>query len=187
MTREQDNKFWVIFFFIVVCLGLPGCSKSPEVTNIGNQISFKSSKFHAVMEKGAEFSDTYVVFAKSRIQNAFFDERMSLMPLEKAVKLSQRYGDFMRCSNEGSTQAKELIMNYRVIAGNTEVRNKIDKKAKSVFPIGSQKYPVIKLKGNELKLQILAMIIKGKERSVDENQNLGHGIFVFVKDVEIFD
>ncbi len=183
----ENDKRIVSLIILSFFLGLVGWAKIPEVTEIGNKVSFKSSKFHAVMEKGKEFSDSYVVFGKSKSADTFFDELMLLMPLSKATELSKRYGDFTQCSNAGSLQGKEATKNYWVIADNMEVRNKIDKKAKSIISIGNRSYPVIKLKGIELQLQILAMIINGKEVAVDDSQTPKSGIFIFVKDVEIAD
>ena len=134
-----------LFVILAVALGtvmLVGISMTGEppapsanVQTSGGQLSITAGKNHLIAsEAGETRTETFLVVGGSGRGTKLFTSHLSVIPLETARRLRQKYGNFRRCGSPGAKAGKKATRSLFLYAADPEVArtlNSIDKKATS--------------------------------------------------------
>lgn len=99
-----------------------------EITRTGDSLSIAIGQFRleAVLE-GEEFRDSFLVVGGIQGGNLYFSTLLSMIPLDTAEKLAQRYGNFRRCGSPGARAGMDSVIPMALYANDGQVERTLQK------------------------------------------------------------
>lgn len=184
---KNNCKYLAIVLLVAWSIGLRvGYSMAGNITDSASQISVNTGKLHVVMEKGSEYSDSYLVVGGSGGHDSYFDGSYGMIPMAKVSELTKRYGNFLRCNNPGANEGKQSAQSCVFIAADKQAKKQmeaLDNIITSGVSKGNPQYPVIKISAVKLRVIKFNMIVNGEEMPIEANMNsMTH---LLVKGIEI--
>lgn len=76
---------------------------------------------------GSQISDSFLVVGGSCGGNVYFTSLLSVIPLDTAERLYQRYGDFRKCGSPGAAEGMRSVIPVLLYANNYDVERKLKK------------------------------------------------------------
>jgi hypothetical protein len=107
--------------------GEPGAPAANVQTSAG-QLSITAGKNHLIAsEAGETRTETFLVVGGSGRGTKLFTTHLSVIPLETARRLRQKYGNFRRCGSPGAKAGKKATRSLFLYAADPEVANTLNR------------------------------------------------------------
>ena len=118
-------------------------SGATEITQTGNNVSIAIGQHRLQATKvGSEYSDSFLIVGGMEEGDLHFNALLSVIPLETAQLLTERYGNFRQCSSPGAAAGMNSVLSMALYAANPSVERKL-KKINKLSLAG--KDPIIKM------------------------------------------
>ena len=175
-------KLIVALIFVVAAVYIiPLVGKSTDIEQKGNELSITIDKHQlTAVIIGPQITDSFLVISKVSQQfDSFYTACLSGIPINIAMQLGQRYGDFRKCSSPGAYIAQKSVKSMLLYAEN----HGVERKLRSIDRLAlANKNPVIRMTFAEL--HITNHTVRGEEIPIVFNTDL-HPFLV--KDVQIIE
>ncbi len=142
-------------------------SGATGITQAGNSVSIAIGD-HRLQASiaGPEFADSFLVIGGTVSGDYHFDTLLSVIPLETAEDLAERFGDFRRCGSPGAAAGIESVEPMILYAASGSVGRKL-KKVNRLALAG--KDPVMKMTFCLLEMTGHKIVKRGHELQVPLN------------------
>jgi hypothetical protein len=163
---------------------IPRSGKSTNIEQRGRDLSITVGKHHmTAVIVGDQSKNSFLVMRKGACQGDwFFTAWFSVIPIDTATKLNQRYGNFLKSIKCGSRKAYDVqrsmtsMMLYAADHDNERKLRSIDKLA------SAKKNPVIRMTFAEI--HITNHTVRGEETPIVFNSNVRPFL---VRDIQIIE
>jgi hypothetical protein len=99
-----------------------------EITRTADSVSIAIGQYRLeAMLEGEEFRDSFLVIGGIRQGNLYFTTLLSVIPLDTAEQLAQRYGNFRRCSSPGARAGMDSVIPMALYANDGQVERTLQK------------------------------------------------------------
>jgi len=99
-----------------------------EIGQSGNDLSIAIGNHKLEATKaGPEFTDSFLVIGGMEGSDFYFSAYLSVIPLETAERLAERYGNFRRCGSPGARAGMQSVESMVLYAANAGVERKLKK------------------------------------------------------------
>ncbi|UCD48792.1 MAG: hypothetical protein JSW27_14805 [Phycisphaerales bacterium] len=99
-----------------------------EITRTGDSLSIVIGQYRLEARlEGEEFRDSFLVIGGIRQGNLYFSTLLSVIPLDTAEQLAQRYGNFRRCSSPGARAGMDSVISMALYANDGQVERTLQK------------------------------------------------------------
>lgn len=151
-----------------------------QVTQTGDAVSITIGrhKLEGVV-LDPEYSDSFLAIGGMTGSDFFFTAHLSVMPLETAEALAERYGNFRRCSSPGAAAAQRSVDHMALYAADARVERRLKQINRLAL---KHKSPVFKMTFVELDITHHTMEQMGHEIEVVSH---GAGPFYLVRKIEL--
>jgi hypothetical protein len=152
---------YVLIAVVLVVAGIYFVSQrsgATEITQRGNDLTIVIDRYRLEATKVSdEYSDTLLVVGGGgeSHKNLFFNSLLSVIPLDEAEALAERYGDFRKCGSPGAAAGMRSVESMVLYAGNPRIERKLKKISKLSLsgkdPIISMKFTCLEIRNHPLK------------------------------------
>jgi hypothetical protein len=99
-----------------------------EITRTGDSVSIAIGQYRleATLE-GEEFHDSFLVIGGIQQGNLYFSTLLSVIPLDTAEQLAQRYGNFRRCGSPGARAGMDSVISMALYANDGQAERTLQK------------------------------------------------------------
>lgn len=177
MTQKKRIVWGVCIFLF--CAGLfVFFSSRREYVIHDSVVRVNTPQAKTVLEKyGKLEQDVYIVVGEGINENDYYQTELPVLRMGTVEKLTQRYGDFRRCNQPGSTIGKESVISLRLIGEDSNITRKIAEiyersRKKSDF--------IVRVEGTELR--VLEHITKSNRANIPSSHPY---VNVLVRDIEM--
>jgi hypothetical protein len=181
-------RIWKFLAALVIVIAaiyfIPRIGKSTDIEQSGKELSITVGKHRmTVVIIGHQITNSFLVFSKGTCTgDLFFTTWLSVIPIDSATQLGQRYGDFresIKCGSQKAFDVQRSMKSMILYAADHDVERKL----RSIDKLASaKKDPVIKMTFAEL--NITNHTVRGEEIPIVFNSNVRPFL---VKDVEIIE
>lgn len=99
-----------------------------EIEQSGNDLSITIGNHKLEATKaGPEFTDSFLLVGGMEGSDFYFSAYLSVIPMETAEMLAQRYGNFRRCGSPGAREGMQSVEQMVLYAANGSVQRKLKK------------------------------------------------------------
>jgi len=99
-----------------------------EIEQSGDELSIEIGHHKLQATKaGPEFTDSFLVIGGMEGGDFYFSAYLSVIPLETAEMLAERYGNFRRCGSPGARAGMQSVESMVLYAANGSVERKLKK------------------------------------------------------------
>lgn len=176
----KRNKINVLALFFMA-ISLPACSGNPTTeVQEENYIQITVGNNHITAATiGEEIAASYLVVGGSGYGFQHATAHLAVIPLDVAMNLAEKYGDFRDCDSPGASAGKRETTSMFLYATNADIKRvlaSIDELAKAY------KDPIVKMSFREIEIVEHTTTLLGKEVEVDSS---GLGPNYLVTDVQL--
>jgi len=181
-------NIWKLLVVLVIVIAaiyiIPRSSKSTDIEQRGKELSITVGK-HSMTAViiGHQIKNSFLVMSKGTCQgDLFFTAWLSVIPIDTATQLSQRYGNFsksIKCGSQKAYDVQRSMKSMILYAADHDVERKL----RSIEKLASaKKDPVIQMTFAEL--NITNHTVRGKEMPIVFSSDIRPFL---VKDVQIIE
>ena len=151
-----------------------------EITQTGSDVSIAIGphRLQATMDGGA-YCDSFLVVGGMEGAGAYFSALLSVIPLDTAQFLAERYGDFRRCGSPGAAAGMRSVLSMALYAAKPAVERKLRRINKLAL---AGKDPIIKM--DFVGLEIMSHTVEHGDETMEVPLQ-GIAPFYLVREVQL--
>lgn len=178
-------RMWKIIVLLILVIAamyaIPRIGKSAEIEQRGRELSITVGKHRLTASViGSEIRDSFLIIGGGPCRgDLYFTALVSVIPLDTAERLAQRYGNFRKCNSPGASEGKRSVESMLLYAANRGVERRLRGINRLAM---AGKNPIIQM--TYVELNINSHTVRGEEIPIAYNSNMQSFL---VKDVQLIE